>query len=397
MSEEEEATIPSNPNADKLSRGLLNAHLDSPAEPATYKHQPLDKSVDEIRLLKLHKDKEGPVHCEVKVFPLDSAPEYIALSYRWGPPLPLHNLFIGDKALKIRDILNSCLLELREDVDTWLWIDQICIAQTDTTERNHQVGMMSRIYSNGTSVIIWLGDIALAAPGEIDRFNDQDLDRESVLVLLENTYFTRLWIVQEIILARRVKIRINGGRCVAWSKLQAAYLSLGEFRFRSNFPAQYLCHISNRDSEQDRYRPLCLCIPYFLKSDCEDPRDRVYSLMGVVKEKDRITVDYNKTVLEVYLDVLNVLINDPTLVYNSEGFSISYSRGLAPLYQLGVEMGLGEPEMEGMLLLLHDRFGRIGQQTVSTVGFEKADCVQEHDHWWCVYNGERVLYPCPPT
>jgi hypothetical protein len=365
MSEEEESTSPSNPNADKLSREPLNAHVDSPAEPATYKHKPLDNSVDEIRLLKLHKEKEGPVHCEVKVFPLDSAPEYIALSYRWGPPLPLHNLFIGDKALKIRDILNSCLLELRGDVDTWLWIDQICIAQTDTMERNHQVGMMARIYSNATSVIIWLGDIPIAAPGEIDRFNDQDLDSESVLALLENTYFTRLWIVQEILLARRVEIRINGGRCVTWSKLQAVNKYSGELRFQGNYAALFLCDFANPDSKRDRYFPLRMCIASFYRSGCEDPRDKVYSLMGVVEVKDRITVDYEKTVLEVYLDVFNVLVNQST------GSSIDESLATS-LCCLGSEMGLGETLMKGIF-------------------------VHEHDHWWCEYISGQRFYHYPLT
>jgi hypothetical protein len=396
MSEEEEATSPSNPNADKLSRELLNTHADSPAEPATYKHQPLDNSVDEIRLLKLHKEKEGPMHCEVKVFPLDSAPEYIALSYRWGPPLPVHDLFIGDKALEIRDILNSCLLELREDVDTWLWIDQICIAQTDTTERNHQVGMMARIYSNATSVIVWLGDIPIAAPGEIDCFNDQDLDGKSVLVLLDNTYFTRLWIVQEIVLARSVKIRINGGRCVTWSKLEVANLSFDESKVQ-NLSAQVLCLITYMISEQDRYLHLQFCIMCFPRSDCEDPRDRVYSLMGIVKEKERIAVDYNKTVLEVYLDVINVLVHGPGLVIKPEGSLMSHSPGIVSLYRLGSEMGLGSSLMQGMYSMIKDRFGRTREQTVSVVGFEKADRVQGHGHWWFECDGERFIYPCPPT
>ncbi|KAH8631329.1 hypothetical protein IG631_13012 [Alternaria alternata] len=226
--------VPTSPQQAPKRRTASLKRNKSPGEPEIYKHQRLGTSTYEIRLLKLSRETDGSVHCEVKVFPLERAPEYIALSYRWGPPSPLHDLYIEGKTLKIRDILNSCLLELREDLEAWIWIDQICIAQEDTLERNHQVGMMSRIYSNSKSVIIWMGDIPLAAPGEHDSYNDSDLDLASAIFLLENTYFTRLWIVQEVLLANSIDIRINGHRCVTWGKLQSFFMSLADYWDVSN-------------------------------------------------------------------------------------------------------------------------------------------------------------------
>jgi hypothetical protein len=38
-----------------------------------------------------------------------------------------------------------------------LWIDQICIDQETTEEKNHQVSMMSSIYSNASRVITYFG------------------------------------------------------------------------------------------------------------------------------------------------------------------------------------------------------------------------------------------------
>ncbi|KAH6868779.1 heterokaryon incompatibility protein-domain-containing protein, partial [Alternaria rosae] len=260
-------------------------------EPAIYKHQPLNSSSDEIRLLKLRKSNEGPLCCEIQIFPLRQAPEYIALSYRWGPPSPLHDIFVGDQRLKIRDILNSCLLELREDVDAWLWIDQMCIAQADTTERNHQVGMMSRIYSNATSVIIWLSD---------------DLDAGSIIVLLNNIYFTRLWIVQEILLAKSVRIYLNGKRCVAWKKLQNEYSTMLKLVGLGTMP-RAIFGLMNYTRKRWGSKPQLAwtrCISNFSANACGDARDKVYAMMGIVDEEDRLTVDYNKSVLEVFLDVV---------------------------------------------------------------------------------------------
>lgn len=383
---EREATIIREPH---------EACLEPPTEPATYKHQPLSRTLDEIRLIKLHKEQRGPVRCEVEVFPLDHAPEYIALSYRWGPPIPLHDIFVEGQALKIRDMLNSCLLELREDVDTWLWIDQICIAQADTTERNHQVGMMSRIYSISTSVIVWLGDIPMAGPGEIDHFidkdsdhfNDEDSDTQSVILLMENNYFTRLWIVQEILLARTFKLRINGNRCFSWNTIGSSQvISSPIWNLYINPAPLFLCRFIAGCSINDRYLPLLACIQNFRDSECEDLRNKVYGFMGVVRVEDRIPVDYNKSVFEVYLDVINVVIKNPKVPF------ISIALIFGHIYGLGLQMELEESLIEGLEPLLEHRVGRMAYEAVNAVGFEKAESDQEHDYWWCEYNSGRGFY-----
>ena len=43
----------------------------------------------------------------------------------------------------------------------------------------------------------------------------------------------------------------------------------------------------------------------FFDAHCEDPRDRVYGLMGIVKTSQQLAVDYSKTPLQVYLDAIN--------------------------------------------------------------------------------------------
>jgi hypothetical protein len=48
-------------------------------------------------------------------------------------------------------------LDEKEPSDEYLWIDQISIDQSKTSERNHQVQMVSKIYSQATSIIVWSG------------------------------------------------------------------------------------------------------------------------------------------------------------------------------------------------------------------------------------------------
>jgi hypothetical protein len=40
----------------------------------------------------------------------------------------------------------------------WLWADAVCIDQANTTEKSHQVPLMGRIYSDAQRVFCWLGD-----------------------------------------------------------------------------------------------------------------------------------------------------------------------------------------------------------------------------------------------
>jgi hypothetical protein len=39
-----------------------------------------------------------------------------------------------------------------------LWVDSICIDQSNLEERNSQVALMCRVYTQAESVVIWLGE-----------------------------------------------------------------------------------------------------------------------------------------------------------------------------------------------------------------------------------------------
>jgi hypothetical protein len=49
------------------------------------------------------------------------------------------------------------------------------------------------------------------------------------------------------------------------------------------------------------------CLLYFCNHTCENSLDRVYGLIGIVKEEERLTIDYDKTSLDVFLDCLNTI------------------------------------------------------------------------------------------
>ncbi|KAH6846874.1 heterokaryon incompatibility, partial [Alternaria alternata] len=153
-------------------------------------------------------------------------PEYRALSYVWGPPSPVQEIQVNGHRFLVRQNLYDFIYAFRErlykfrggngyeDEVQWLWIDQVCINQALTGERNHQVKMMSDIYRRATYVYVWLGksdgstEAVMRAKMSRDGTSTQAEDsiwtsalRSALRHFFGNPYWLRLWIVQEIMLA----------------------------------------------------------------------------------------------------------------------------------------------------------------------------------------------------
>jgi Heterokaryon incompatibility protein (HET) len=90
-------------------------------------------------------------------------PDYEAISYVWGPQDPPHKLCINGETsgfIEIGKNLHDALQRLRpcsgQDART-LWVDQICINQTDLSERSAQVLRIGYIFRAARKVLVWLG------------------------------------------------------------------------------------------------------------------------------------------------------------------------------------------------------------------------------------------------
>jgi Heterokaryon incompatibility protein (HET) len=116
------------------------------------------------------------------------------------------------------------------------WYDALCINQQDVKERNHQVNQMGKIYESATNVVVWLGLLdstsSLAVKflletgvgnladtrynmfcqGDTRTFIEEDT-LEAISVLCRRRYWFRLWIIQEIILARSISLHVGNDYC----------------------------------------------------------------------------------------------------------------------------------------------------------------------------------------
>ncbi|OQO11554.1 hypothetical protein B0A48_03281 [Cryoendolithus antarcticus] len=130
------------------------------ADKAFTGYRPLDKARREIRLLRLKAGYgEDTVRCEITHASLDDAAlaSYETISYVWGDPSIRTIIEIdGSRVLEPKTAAAALTRMRLEDEDRTLWIDAICIDQSNKPERSHQVNMMAEIYTRGTRCLAYL-------------------------------------------------------------------------------------------------------------------------------------------------------------------------------------------------------------------------------------------------
>lgn len=309
-------------------------------------------AVKQIRLLTLSPGgSTDDVHVTIRVAELaaDEPPRYEALSYVWGSekdPLPIN---VEDKCtLRVSQNLEEALRHLRyRDRSRTLWVDAVCINQSDLTERSQQVLLMGDIYRMAHRVVVWLGPEAddstyglafieaLGGQVEVDWVSEtmkpgqgqvQDHWADTALgipwimmprhykaisELIRRPWFERVWIRQEIHLSNPRAVVQCGTKQTPWRNFRDAMFCINRkaddradeddivwFRDRVNMVVS-VC------------RPVPLTFRMTLHeargSLCKDPRDRVYGLLNICSPYDReklgIVPDYTLPTANIYRDL----------------------------------------------------------------------------------------------
>ncbi|KAI4193886.1 MAG: hypothetical protein LQ346_003802 [Caloplaca aetnensis] len=145
----------------------------------------------------------------------------------------------------------------------------------------------------------WL-DLTKPAPFSHDIY-------QSIYCLFKRSWFTRLWIWQEVFLARDAAEVSCGDSVMTWTSFAKAVLSLG-YRTPPPVPLDFsevlfriwpLCATRG----EHRLRELLYETRF---AQCSDQRDRIYGILSLVEEHERLGIkpDYNKSVRDVYHDVM---------------------------------------------------------------------------------------------
>ncbi|KAF4849562.1 Heterokaryon incompatibility protein 6, OR allele [Colletotrichum siamense] len=158
-------------------------------------------------------DTTYPIHLSFDIFEDNHRPDYDAVSYAWGGEDNNrdHNspIYIGE----YWDILHAtrnCWAVLRY-LRPWkgtrfIWLDFVCINQRDTEEKVQQIRKMGQIYSQCSQVFLWLGEDAVCHDQVALPSRRPLEDLEDIHTILLRNYFTRVWVIQELVLSRRISM-----------------------------------------------------------------------------------------------------------------------------------------------------------------------------------------------
>jgi len=177
---------------------------------STYQYTQLPAGRIRILRLQPHQDKKSAIRCQLSDLELRDSEgpcPYEALSYVWGSPNKPHTIVIEGCSLSVGANLYAALLRLRyTSLERILWIDAICIDQTNITEKEQQIQLMAEIYAKARSVIIWLGEattagsedaleeIRVAAASTSNGVEISMPGEEPILEILKLPWFKRIWV-----------------------------------------------------------------------------------------------------------------------------------------------------------------------------------------------------------
>ena len=308
-----------------------------------------------IRVVELLQNtSRDPITCKLHVVALDDQIGYTALSYVWGDPSIRKEIILDGQPFYVRENLWNFLHEARQSVfGGLLWIDAISIDQANVRERNHQVAMMGAIYANATLVVVWLGletgviARAIRELSDIRHNNREPADwlyfSQSIKTICVAEYWTRVWIVQEFVLARKVIVWCGMERlrddCLYWlyhlqldpslmprSSPSNAYRDVMAHTLHSPALDMIACKVSR--SKVPWAMGFTALFEMSERLNCLDGRDRVYALLSLVSPEEReqlsIIPDYSKPASEFFEELYTALRRRSTSRYAFQGRGLQY-------------------------------------------------------------------------
>ncbi|KAL8294717.1 hypothetical protein RB597_007689 [Gaeumannomyces tritici] len=286
---------------------------------------------DEFRLLVLdsrntpaHADEathDWLVHIHLETYHDNERPEYETVSYTWGgendDSSPSQPVYVGPcwdalfQTKTCHDMLR--LLRPRRGV-RYLWVDAICINQNDQNERAQQVSKMRIIYSNAWRTVVHLGSdivtsvtnpslcpvrrrldkLATSEEGEHLIFPDLSLGQ-----VLERRYFSRIWVIQELLLSRSICVRVRDMELFIDRPTPSDILDDGQSSkekggtdYWGATKAPWMAQ-ATRGTVSD---PIALLQMVGL-SRASDPRDEIFGIIGLLRPSLSLIPDYSLSLL----------------------------------------------------------------------------------------------------
>jgi Heterokaryon incompatibility protein (HET) len=198
------------------------------------------------------KDDELLLHCidvtSSAIVPVNHETRYLALSYVWGTAHSelaghIKSCIIGDNSTLMIESLPSTI---RDAIwvtkllgERYLWVDSLCLDQSDASALTRQIGFMDRIYEKAILTIVTSTsqNVYSKIPGlrphsrlrsvsdlSVDRLPIKAICTTTVALEFEGVWSQRAWTFQEWILSKRCLFFSNNQilfRCKEFSGLES--------------------------------------------------------------------------------------------------------------------------------------------------------------------------------
>ncbi|KAK5163795.1 uncharacterized protein LTR77_010469 [Saxophila tyrrhenica] len=289
-----------------------------------YVYDPVDSEHGFCRVLELYLGEfDDDLVIELKDVALEAedSPRYEALSYTWGTEPATKKVYIKPPGL-----------------------DALCINQQDIQERGEQVQLMPLIYGYCDHLWVWLGierddsSFILEQLRSVSTLEDQE--RRQVIdgwfgpvyagrhhrafkALLGRPWFERTWVQQEIYLAEDATV-VCGKETVEWKAFDVTSTAVLDGYIWDPEDAETSWWNSRYDllyylRKGPRVIGLRKLLEGTMKTLCSDPRDKVFSVLGMLDQTesrilDALKPDYSIDVAALYKRAcVTVLTNQSSL------------------------------------------------------------------------------------
>ena len=286
----------------------------------------------------------------------DTPSRFNAVSYTWGDPTDKASLQLLDASnghagyVVVTKSLIAALMHFRHPQGAMaIWADQLCINQSDTDEKETQIGLMKMIYERAGSVMAWLGPAADDSDLAMDKLADaQWVERQlkattegtrssstqsenleahadddpavwaAIHALLMRPWWSRTWIWQEAsaqiltqtlvccgeksVMLHLINLIIDAARfaLVAPQDVQPGLQKL----LSNPYLARFTAFLRQRQSYKIQ-RPLLAWVENARDSISSDPRDKLYAMLTFGSEGPKIPdlrADYSKSPRQAYVE-----------------------------------------------------------------------------------------------
>jgi hypothetical protein len=266
---------------------------------------------------------------------------FLAVSYVWGAESNLIPIRLNGAQFLVTQNAHQILKMMRDAsrraqlgeqhlsifTNLKIWIDAISIDQANRLEKERQVAQMREIYQAATRTLVWIGAPEVESPWsraamvwlqelvesmpkeqffqgpESCRGSWNELAYASTCHMMRQPWFRRRWVVQEAALSRD-PIVTYGTQSLHWSRFNDAIERIGLlFTDQMNKPNLQLQPPTNTFNPVpvwaiNRLRRVgvgeCSQLRFidvlseFRECDTSKPLDRIYALLGLCKEEERV-------------------------------------------------------------------------------------------------------------